>query len=153
MTNRMGTARRVAARATRHGIAGQSRSDRRGFSLVETIVAMTIFAIIMASLGALSLQIAEQGRSGVAVAAKNAAFIGKVNSLATVSYELLPGRAGCTHVVDYTYSRTECVTVVNLSSRVRRVRVVFIPDAATMRPDTVQFDRTSRLTANPFNTP
>jgi prepilin-type N-terminal cleavage/methylation domain-containing protein len=127
--------------------------NRRGFSLVETIVAMTIFAIVMAALGGLAVKIAAQGRSGVNSAAKSAAFVEKMNSLATVSYELLPGRSGCTHVATPPFPRTECITVVNQSANVRRVRIVITPDGGTMRPDTVLFDKTARATANPFNTP
>ena len=132
-----------------------STADRRrdGFSLVEVIVAMTIFAVIMAGLGGLTLQLQVQSAAGVAIAERSAAMTEKVNQLTAVPFDSLPGRSGCTHVDEPPFPRQECVTVVNMSSRVTRVTLVIAPDDPAFKADTIRIDRSKRPPNNPFNTP
>jgi prepilin-type N-terminal cleavage/methylation domain-containing protein len=140
------TRRRVAARRG-------ARTARRGFSLVEVVVAMMIFTIVMAALGGLLFRVTLQGAATVAKAERMAAFTGRVNQLSTIPYDSLPGRSGCTHTGEPPHERTECVTVVNMSAKVRTVTIVITPDNPAIRPDTVTVERSGPVAGNPFKTP
>ena len=145
--------RRVARRAGRRAFPSGERRWRPGYSLVEVLVAMTIFAIVMAALGGLLFRVSLQGSAGVAKAERMAAFTARVNQLSTLPFDSLPGRSGCIYAGEPPHERTECVTVVNMSPKVARVTIVITPENLALRADTVQIDRSRPAPGNPFKTP
>ncbi len=141
-------------RATPRAAGNEIRTRaRRGFSLVEIIVALTIFAVIMSALGGLLFTVGVQGKASVAKAERMAAMTTRVNQITALPFDSLLSRTGCTHAGEPPHERTECVTVTNMSSKVTRVTVVITPDNSALKPDTARIDRGRPAAANPFKTP
>lgn len=126
---------------------------RAGFSLVEVVVALTLFAVLMSTLAVATIPVVRGATRGVASAQRAAALMRKLNQLEVLSFDSLPGRAGCASVGAPTYPRTECVRVVNVSSQLRRVTILVTPSDTLFRPDSVSFHRAKAVSANPLNTP
>ena len=131
--------------------AAQLTARRRGFSLVEVVVAIALFGITMSAFGALSLAVARQSVSGWESAQRTAALNARVNDLSVVLFTEIDGRAGCTTITALPFPRTECVTVATVSTTRKRVRITITPAKATIDPAFVVLERTKPPATNPFN--
>lgn len=130
------------------------RSDRRGVTLVEILVSMTLLVIILSSIAALSVAVSQQSNAVAVKAFGNAGLGEQVARLMVVPYDSLAARAGCdTLSANARYRYTQCVGVADLSGSQRRITVVLTPRQRAARPDTLVLDRTRAPTASPFNTP
>ena len=68
-------------------IAGRRATPRRrGFSLVEVIVAIALFGITMSALAALTLTVGRQSVRGWETAQRTAALLARVNDMAVVPF-------------------------------------------------------------------
>jgi hypothetical protein len=122
-------------------------------SLIEVVVAMTLFAVIMASMAALTTQVARSAQFSSIATERGAAVATVVNQLEALPYDSLPGRAGCTHISSPTFPRRECIRITNVAPRVRQVEFILTPANSSFRPDTVIFERGKPTPHNPVNTP
>jgi hypothetical protein len=122
-------------------------------SLIEVVVAMTLFAVIMASMAALTTQVARSAQFSTIATQRGAAVAVAVNQLEALPYDSLPGRVGCRQVASTTFPRRECVRITNVAPRVRQVEFTLTPDNMSLRPDTVIFERGQPTPGNPLNTP
>ena len=126
-------------------------TERLGFSLVEILVALTIFAVTMSALAVLTLSVGRQSVDGWGSAQRTAAVTARVNDLAIVPFDGLDARAGCTTISDPPFPRTECISVVNVTANRKTVRVTITPLDAAFPSKTVQIERTRPPSPNPFN--
>lgn len=127
--------------------------DRRGFTLIEIMVAMGILSVIVMSLASLTYTVARQS-----IATSQNQYAAGVSSelagrLTVIPFNLLPNQVGCTTVEPQPFPHTRCVTVDNISNVLRRVTVVVTSSLSYVRPDTAVFDRAQLPTGNPFNNP
>jgi prepilin-type N-terminal cleavage/methylation domain-containing protein len=144
---------RPAARRDSANEAGPPASARRGISLIEVVVAMTLFAVVMTGVAALTTQVARSAQLSSAATQRSAALAVGVNQLEALPYDSLPSRQGCKDIASTTLARRECVTVTNVAPRVRRVQFTLTPVNTVLRPDTITFDRARPTQGNPLNLP
>ena len=120
---------------------------RKGFILIEVIVAMVILAIAVSSLAALMYSVSQSGMLATANAYKNGVLMYEVNRLEGIPYASIEvtGTAG-TEVTVTTppYRHTRVIKVSEpVANVVKTVEIVIIPSNTKFKPDTVSFTRTN----------
>lgn len=122
--------------------------SRKGFSLVEIIVAMTLLAIILMSLSRVSLMVAMRGRGNDLVAKRTAVLQLESNKLGAIPYATLstwPTTSATLTLGDFTYTRK--LAIANTSTNRYSIKILIIPSNDTTKTDSVTLDRTKPATA------
>ncbi|MGQ0714152.1 MAG: type IV pilus modification PilV family protein [Gemmatimonadaceae bacterium] len=148
----MGPHMRFSARRGHRNRSTAPGNVRRGMSLIEVVVAMVLFGVIMASMAALTTQVARSSQFSSIATERAAAVATVVNQLEALPYDSLPGRAGCRNIASPTFPRRECVRITNVAPRTRQVEFTLTPANTSLRPDTVIFVRGKPTPGNPLNT-
>lgn len=106
------------------------------------MIALTILATVLIALGGLMFQAARHTRQSAAVAYRSAAGTSAAGWIQGLPWDSLSSVVGCTSdsVGPLTYDR--CVTVQNVSAKLKRVTVTITPTGALIAaPDTVSISR------------
>ena len=126
-------------------VAGEAR---KGFVLVEVIVAMVLLAVAVSSLAALIYSVSQSGMVATGNAYRNGVLMQEVNRLEGIPYDSVNVGSSYTTVSSAPYPHTRTVTVgepvVNV---VKTVRIVITPTNPRYKPDTVNFTRTKARTS------
>ena len=126
-------------------------NNRKGGALIEVMVALTLFSIVMGSLGAFALTVAASNKRISLNTQRAAATQQTVLRMEALPYDSLASRAGCTTITTGTYSRQECITIQNINANIKRVMIVVTPNHVLLKPDTTYFDRGKSNKGNPLN--
>jgi prepilin-type N-terminal cleavage/methylation domain-containing protein len=121
---------------------------RKGFVLVEVIVAMVILAIAVSSLAALMYSVSQSGMVATSNAYRNGVLMHEVNRLEGIPYDSV--HVGSTEVSVSTlpYRHRRVVTVSEpVANVVKTIQIVIIPANPRFKPDTVSFVRTKARTS------
>jgi prepilin-type N-terminal cleavage/methylation domain-containing protein len=130
--------------------ANRGSGCSRGFTLIEVMVSMTILAVGVLILGGLltrSVRTAEAASAGSYQTAVMAAAAARLDA---IPFDQLAAGTTCTTVTTLPMPHTQCVTVTNVSAKLRRVSVVVTPTGSPA--DSVVFER-SIGNSSPLNTP
>jgi prepilin-type N-terminal cleavage/methylation domain-containing protein len=121
---------------------------RKGFALVEVIVAMVLLAVAVSSLAALVYSVSRSGLAATGNAYRNGVLMQEVNRLEGIPYDSVHVGSSSVSVSTGKYPHTRTVTVsepaVNL---VKSVTIVIKPANAAFKPDTATFIRTKARTS------
>jgi prepilin-type N-terminal cleavage/methylation domain-containing protein len=124
---------------------------RRGFSLIEVMVAMTLLSIVMMSLAKISVSVATRARMNDLVAKRNAALQLESNKFVTVSFDSLRNWSTTTKTFtrgDFSYTRR--LTITQVTAMRYTVKVVVTPTTNAAKKDSVIIDRTKPPTGSPM---
>jgi prepilin-type N-terminal cleavage/methylation domain-containing protein len=127
------------------------RRRRRGFSLIEVMVAMTLLSIVMMSLAKISVSVATRARMNDLVAKRNAALQLESNKFVTVPFDSLRNWSTTTKTFtrgDFSYTRR--LTITQVTAMRYTVKVVVTPTKNTAKKDSVMLDRTKPPTGSPL---
>jgi prepilin-type N-terminal cleavage/methylation domain-containing protein len=116
---------------------------RRGFSLIEVMVAMTVFSLVLLSLAKVTTALALRGRTSDLVAKRNAALALEANKFGAMPYARLATWSSSVSTVtrgNFSYSRW--LTLTRMSSNRYTVKIVVIPTLDATKKDSVMLDRT-----------
>jgi prepilin-type N-terminal cleavage/methylation domain-containing protein len=141
---------RMQTQLRRRTIAG-SATARRGITLIEVVMALTMFAVVSTSIASMTTHVARGSRFTSIATVRAGALAAQVNRLEVLPYDTLPSRAGCASVSSGLLPRSECVTVEDVVVGRRRVTFVLTPSNTALRPDTVIFERTKPKAYHPLN--
>ena len=125
--------------------------SRKGFSLIEVMVAMTVLSIVMMSLAKISVSVATRGRLNDLIAKRNAALQLESNKFVTLPYDSLANWPTTTKTFSrgtFSYSRRLVITQVSFTRYT--VKIVVTPTANTAKKDSVIIDRTKPPTGSPL---
>ncbi len=136
----------------RAGTRSARRPNRRGFSLVETLVGMTLISIAIISVARLDYNVMRRTLDVARLSYGNATMLRQVNRFVALNYDSLDAHAGCVTVTTGPTPNKACATVTTPSSGVKQVTIIRTLTGTTARPDTVIVQRTSASGVNPFNT-
>lgn len=125
---------------------------KKGFVLLEVIVAMFILAIVLSSLAALMFQVSRGSFLSVGGAYRNGILLQEVNRLEALPYDSLAVGTATATVTQLPYPHTRQVIITNPATNVKTVKLVITPANALYKPDTATFTRTLGTTTNAFNT-
>jgi prepilin-type N-terminal cleavage/methylation domain-containing protein len=121
---------------------------RKGFVLVEVIVAMVILAIAVSSLAALMYSVSQSGMIATGNAYRNGVLMHEVNRLEGIPYDSIPVGSSTITVSTAPYRHTRVITVAEpVAAVVKTVQIVITPANTKFKPDTVQFTRTRSRTS------
>lgn len=132
------------------------RRSRRGVTLVEILIALSILSIVLMALGGLMYRVAWQTRkSAVATYRTGAAQLaaGWIHGMPwdNLSLPLTAGPVGCTSDSLGMLEYTRCVTVTDVGSSRKSVQVVIQPTGnLTAPPDTQVIERAKGLLPSPL---
>ena len=124
---------------------------RRGITLIEVVVALTVFAMVTAGIAGFTTQVARGSRLNSLASVRAGALAAQINRLEVLPYDTLPSRAGCTSISTGLVPRNECISVVDLAAGRRRVTFILRPNNTALRPDTVILERTRPRQYHPLN--
>jgi prepilin-type N-terminal cleavage/methylation domain-containing protein len=127
-----------------------SARRRRGFSLIEIMISMTMLAIIMLTLAKLSVVVSTRGRSSSLVAKRTAVLQREMNKFGAMPYATLTSFSTSNYTTsagDFIYTRRITRTVSG-NNRVS-IKIVIVPSTDTTAKDSVSFERI-RTANNPL---
>jgi prepilin-type N-terminal cleavage/methylation domain-containing protein len=109
----------------------RSKGKRKGFSLVEVLVALTMLSIILMSLARVTFQMAASSRTNDIVAKRNAALIEEANKYSAMPFATLATSAAATRTYgDFVFQRTVTVTPREGYPTQSTVKIVIVPYVA-----------------------
>jgi hypothetical protein len=136
--------RRRSERAPRRGWF----LGRRGVSVVETVVALTLFGATAIGIAGLSLTVARRGAANDLVTKRTALLQQQMNWLQAIPYDSLPAKAGAVIVSTGPLPHRRAITI-NVTGNLTRVKVLVTPLRALDKAETITFDR-ARPTSSPL---
>src|SRR5919108_1403672 len=99
----------------RQTVSRNAAAHRRGMTLIEVAVALTVFAIITVSVATFTAQVAKGSRVNGIATVRAGALAAQVNRLEVLPYDPLPSRVGGGDVTTSPLPRRECITVEDLA--------------------------------------
>jgi type II secretory pathway component PulJ len=136
LRRRMRTPRRLEA----------PRRARSGLSVLEIVVALTLFGTVTVAMGGLSLVVARRAEANDVFTKRTGILQQQMNWLQAMPYDSLVKKGGTVEVTDGPFPHTREVTIESNGSRTR-VIVKVIPTRAPDRAETIRFDRAKPTTS------
>jgi prepilin-type N-terminal cleavage/methylation domain-containing protein len=129
-------------------------STQRGFTLIESMVAVVLLSIGALALGALLIRAARTATAAATTVHATAAMSTEVGRLHALPYDQVAAGTTCVTVATPPFPHTRCTTVNNVGPKEREVIIVVTPSGNTLvHPDTVKFRRTKTGNNSALNTP
>jgi hypothetical protein len=126
----------------------ESTSRRKGFVIVEVIVAMVLLAVAVTSLAALLFSISKSGMIATGNAYRNGVLMNEVNRLEGLPYDSVAIGSSSVSISAAPYPHTRAITVTEpVANTMKSVTVVITPTNARYKPDTLSFTRTKARTS------
>jgi len=124
------------------------REPRKGFALIEVIVAMVLLAVAVSSLAALMYSVSQNGMKATGNAYRNGVLMHEVNRLEGIPYDSIAIGSSSVSVSTMPYPHTRVITVTEPVARtIKSITVVITPVNVKFKPDTVSFIRTRARTS------
>jgi Tfp pilus assembly protein PilV len=123
---------------------------RSGVSVLETVVALTLFGTTAIGIAGLSLTVAKRGAGNDLVTKRTALLQQQMNWLQAIPYDSLPAKAGAVIVSTGPFPHRRAVSITRTGS-LTRVKVQVTPLRALDKSETITFDR-ARPTTSPLCT-
>src|SRR5213592_3089269 len=121
---------------------------RKGFALVEVIVAMVLLAVAVSSLAALVYSVSQSGRVATGDAYRNGILMQEVNRLEGIPYDSVRTGTSTVVVSSGNYAHTRVVTVTEPTVNVlKTIKIVITPSNPRYKPDSASFIRTKSRTS------
>jgi Tfp pilus assembly protein PilV len=130
------------------------KKKKKGFILMEVIVAMTLLALIMTPLAAMVFKITARSHRSIGNTYLNAVLMDQINYLEAVPYDSLVAGTRTATITAMPYPHTETVIVNEYYSKwmLKAKKVVFVvtPTNPLYKADTTTFIRSSANTRTAF---
>jgi prepilin-type N-terminal cleavage/methylation domain-containing protein len=124
---------------------------RRGMSLIEVVIAMTLLAIVLTSLARVSVFVSSRGRTDEVIAQRSAAMQQQMAWLGGVPFTRLDSvSTGTASVTVGTFSYTRTIRITAPASNRRTITIVIVPTVDATKTDSITFDRAQPPVANPL---
>ena len=132
-----------------------SRSNRKGVAVLEIMIGMVILAIGLLGTAGMTVAAARRGTGLSTASSRDGIILQELNKLASMPYDSLSARVGCSTTASSALTYTRCIAVTDVTdgSGYKRVRLIVSPSTAWARPDTVYLNRVrGTIAINPFGT-
>jgi hypothetical protein len=127
---------------------------RKGFILMEVIVAITLLALILTPLAAMVFKITARSHRIIGSAYRNGVLMEQVNLLESLPFDSLAIGTTTTTSTAMPYPYTKSVTVSLISQvyelKAKKVILIIAPSNVLYMPDTTTFVRSSAATMTTF---
>lgn len=141
---------KISLRISRRNTCGTPAATigpRKGFALVEVIVAMVLLAVTVSALAPLMYSVSRSTMKVTGNAYRNGVVMQEVNRLVALPYDSLPVGTSSYSVSTGAYAHTRVVTISEPAAKLKIVNIVVTPVNLTYKPDTVVFSRTKARTS------
>ena len=128
------------------------RAARRGFSLLEVMIGMTLLAIALSSVAALDYNVMRRTLQVSRASYANATLLRQQSRFLALPYDSLNAHAGCITVSAPPVPNSVCATVTAAGTGLKRVTIIVTLTGTTAHPDTVIINRSNSGGTNPLNT-
>ena len=132
-----------------------SRSNRKGVAVLEIMIGMVILAIGLLGAAGMTVTAARRGTGLSTASSRDGIILQELNKLASMPYDSLEARVGCSSTASSALTYTRCIAVTDVAdgSGYKRVRLIVSPSTSWARPDTVYLNRVrGAIAINPFGT-
>lgn len=117
-------------------------SNRRGVSLIEVMVAVTLLGLIATVHTVVTMRYAMRNRVAAIGVNRAAAISNATDLFTTMPFSAIATNTGCVTITTPTrYEHTRCVSTTAVSGTITRVQIIITPTNTAFRPDTVWVDR------------
>lgn len=138
----MKTSLRKFDRIGNTAMTGPSKA-RKGFVLVEVIVAMVLLAVAVTSLAAMMYSVSQSGQKATGNAYRNGVLMQEVNRLEGIPYDSVTVGTTSASVSTGVYAHTRTITISEpVANVIKSVTIVITPVNSLYKPDTASFTRT-----------
>jgi Tfp pilus assembly protein PilV len=131
------------------------KGARRGFILMEVIVAITLLALVLTPLAAMVFKITASSHRIIGSAYRNGVLMHHVNLLESMPFDSLAvGTTTETNTAPpYPYTKQVTITLISQVYELKAKSVILIitPTNPLYRPDTTTFVRSTAATMKTFN--
>jgi len=141
---------RISLRKSDRTAAAMTPSnERKGFSVVEVIVAMVLLAIAVSSLAALTYSVSQSAMTATANAYRNGVLMQEVNRLEMSPYDSVPTGSTQIDVLTGPYQYRKLINIAEPTPNlVKTVQIIIVPKNIKFKPDTAAFIRTKARTSH-----
>jgi prepilin-type N-terminal cleavage/methylation domain-containing protein len=126
---------------------------RRGFTLIEIMVSITILAIGVLALGTLLVRSSRTAEAASAVSYQTAIMAKNVAYYDALPFDQLVAGTTCVTSTAQPLPHTLCTTIATVSTKVKSVKVKLTPTSTMMTADSTMFERSISGFGNPLSTP
>lgn len=129
------------------------RRPRKGVSIIEIVIAMTLLSLVIGSLGLLSARTAAKARKLDLLSARTFVLMQQSNRFSVLPYDSIPAYAPRIDTViagRFKYLRRVTYTQSVTGSEYKSVQVILIPLADTTKKDTLLFQRAKTYAKSPL---
>lgn len=134
--------------------SSRGRNRRRGFILMEVVVAITLLALVMTPLAAMVFKITARSHRIIGSAYRNGVLMEQVNLLESLPFDSLAvGTTTTTFTAKpYLYTKTLTISLISQVYELKAKKLVLIisPANPLYKPDTTIFVRSSASTMTTF---
>jgi len=121
-------------------------------SLIEVVIALTIFSVVLLALGGIMWQMGRHTRLSGLVGSRSAALESAASLAQSVRWDSLMALPGCTTDSSGALVFTRCFEVQSLGQSLRQVRVIVTPTVVTvLKAETLMVQRTRPSMLSPFH--
>jgi prepilin-type N-terminal cleavage/methylation domain-containing protein len=127
--------------------------NRRGFTLIEVMVALVMLAIVVTGVARASTAIAVFGRRTDLAAKRTAALQLESNKFGAVPYANLATWSTSDQTFtrgDFTYTRKLTITSQNATNTRYLIKIVVVPSTDPTKKDSAMFERTMPPSGSPL---
>lgn len=134
----------------------RAKARRKGFILMEVVVAITLLALVLTPLAAMVYKITARSHRIIGSAYRNGVLMEQINLLESLPYDSLT--VGTTTLVSTAkpYLFTRKVTVTQISQvfelKAKKIILIITPTSPLYKPDTTTFVRSSANTLHALDT-
>jgi hypothetical protein len=137
----------------RRPAAAAARRPRKGVSIIEIVIAMTLLSLVIGSLGLLSARTAAKARALDMLSARTFVLMQQSNRFSVLPYDSIPVYAPRTDTViagRFKYLRRVTYTQSKTGSEYKNVQVILTPLSDPTRHDTLTFQRAKTYAKSPL---
>lgn len=125
--------------------------NRRGVSLIEVMMALTILSTVLIALGGLMFQVGRQTQQAAAATYRTAAVQQGAATVQALAWDDLNGVVGCSADTVGQLEYDRCISVADLTPRTKQVRLVVTPTGnLTALPETLTIHRHRPISRSPL---
>jgi prepilin-type N-terminal cleavage/methylation domain-containing protein len=128
-------------------------TSRKGFSLIEVLVAMSVLSLVLLSLAKVTTALALRGRDNDLLAKRSASLQLEANKFGAVPYDKLATWSTADTVLtrgNFTYKRHLVITKVATFINRYSVKIVITPALDSTKKDSVMLDRGKPPSSTPL---
>ena len=116
---------------------------RKGVAVLEVMVGMVILSIGLLGVAGMTVTAARRATGMSTQSTRDGIVLQELNRLASLPYDTLDARVGCSTAASGTLAYSRCITVTTVSDGLgyKRVRVIVTPSSIYAKPETVYVNR------------